>query len=318
MKNKCILPIFLTVLLTSCSNNAKPIESKIFCFDTYIEAKLYQGNNDNLKDIEDIINTYDKLTDNYKARGVNNVFTINQTNEEVEVDRELFGLLTNAVSMSEFEGSNFNPLCGSLAKKWKESLNKNEVLSQTVIEEEVNKIVNTHLMFGSDNKVQRIGDGEIDLGGIAKGYTLDKVLDYLNDKEITQFLINGGSSSILFGEKNTKDGYFNVGLKDVNNAYLKLKNCFVSTSSISEQSAVIDGVTYSHIINPHTGSAISVNDAVIVVSNTGMLGDVLSTSMMMNSLDEIKTLENQFNVKTIVVKDGSIVYQNEALEVSYH
>ena len=318
MKNKCILPIFLTVLLTSCSNNAKPIESKIFCFDTYIEAKLYQGDKDNLKDIEDIINFYDKLTDNYKARDVNNVFTINQTNEEVEVDKALYDLLTTSVQMSNFDGSYFNPLCGSLAKKWKESLDKKEVLPQEIIDEEVTKIINTHLGFGSGSKIQRIGDAEIDLGGLAKGYTLDKVQDYLKEKQLTQYLINGGSSSILLGEKNTKDGLFNVGLKDVYNAYLKLKNCFVSTSSISEQSAVIDGVTYSHIINPRTGSAISVNDAVIVVSNTGMLGDVLSTSMMMNTLEEIKGLETQFDVKTIVVKNGNIIYQNEALEVSYH
>lgn len=318
MKNKYILPIFLTVLLTSCSNNAKPIESKIFCFDTYIEAKLYQGNKDNLKDIEDIINFYDKLTDNYKSRDINNVFTINNTNEEVEVDKALYDLLDSSVKMCDFEGSYFNPLCGSLAKKWKDAINKKEVLAQEIIEEELNKIINTHLVFGSDNKIQRVGDAEIDLGGIAKGYTLDKVKSYLEEKDLSQYLINGGSSSILLGEKNTRDGYFNVGLKEINNAYLKLKNCFVSTSATSEQGAVIDGVTYSHIINPHTGSAVSANDAVIVVSNLGMVGDMLSTSMMMNSLDEIKVLETLFNVKTIVVKSGYIIYQNEALEVSYH
>lgn len=318
MKNKCILPIFLTVLLTSCSNNAKPIESKIFCFDTYIEAKLYQGNKDNLKDIEDIINFYDKLTDNYKSRDINNVFTINNTNEEVEVDKALYDLLDSAVKMCDFEESYFNPLCGSLAKKWKDAINKKEVLAQEIIEEELNKIINTHLVFGSDNKIQRVGEAEIDLGGIAKGYTLDKVKSYLDEKDLSQYLINGGSSSILLGEKSTRDGYFNVGLKDINNAYLKLKNCFVSTSSTSEQGAVIDGVTYSHIVNPHTGSAVSANDAVIVVSNAGMVGDMLSTSMMMNSLDEIKALETLFDVKTIVVKSGNIIYQNEALEVSYH
>ena len=318
MKNRSILPILLTTIFTSCSSNVNPIESKIFCFDTYVEVKLYQGDKGNLKDIEDIVNTYDRLTDNYKTRDVNNVYSINQTNEEVEIDEALFDLLDLSIRMSNFDGSYFNPLCGSLAKKWKDSLDKKEVLSQEIIDEEVDKIVNTHLGFSSGDKVQRIGEAEIDLGGIAKGYTLDKVQDYLKSKQLTQYLINGGSSSILLGEKTTKDGLFNVGLKDVHNAYLKLKNCFVSTSSISEQSAVIDGVTYSHIINPHTGSAISVNDAVIVVSNNGALGDVLSTSMMMNTIDEIKTLETKFDVQTIVVKNGNIIYQSESLEVFYH
>ena len=318
MKNKRFLPIFLIVLLTSCSNDVKPTQSKIFCFDTYIDAKLYDGNESNMKDIEDIFNRHDKLTDNYKSRDVNNVYTINQTNEPVTIDNALYELLEKAFLMSENGASYFNPLCGSLAKKWKECFDKKEVLSDEVIADELNKIVNTHLAFQDGGIVQRIGDAEIDLGGIAKGWALDQVYTYLQEHELSRYLINAGSSSLLLGEKDTKDGLFNVGLKDVKNGYLKLKNCFVSTSSISEQNVVIDDVTYSHIINPLTGSAVSMNDAVIVVSDKGYIGDALSTSMMMNTVEEIVDIETNFNVKTIVVKDGKIIHQHEELEVSYH
>ena len=113
------------------------------------------------------------------------------------------------------------------------------------------------------------------------------------------------------GEKNSKDGLFNVGLRDVDGAYLRLKNCFVSTSSISEQNYVIDGVTYSHIVNPHTGSAISVNDAVVVVSNNGTQGDAFSTSMMFDSIETIEGLENSMNLKTIIIKDNKIVHKHK-------
>ena len=116
----------------------------------------------------------------------------------------------------------------------------------------------------------------------------------------------------------TKDGLFSIGLKDVKNAYLKLKNCFVSTSSISEQGVTIDGVKYSHIINPVTGSAINTNDAVVVITDDGYLGDALSTSMMMNSVEEIKNIENEQNVKAIVINDGKITYKNNDIEVYYH
>ena len=318
MKSKGYLLTLLPILLISCSSKTNPVESKIFCFDTYIDSKLYDGNKDNMKDIENIFNTYDKLSDNYKSRDVTNVYTINQTSDELVVDEKLYEMLKSAFSVQNHGAEYFNPLCGSLAKKWKDSLAKKEVLDEETIAEELNKMENTSFSLLSDNKVCKNGEAEIDLGGFAKGYTLDIVKTYLDENNLKQYLINAGSSSILLGEKNTKDGLFSVGLKDIKNAYLKVKNCFVSTSSITEQGVEIDGVKYSHIINPVTGSAVSKNDGVIVISETGYFGDALSTSMMNNTIDEIKNIESEYGVKTIVIKDGVITYQNENIEVYYH
>ena len=75
---------------------------------------------------------------------------------------------------------------------------------------------------------------------------------------------------------------------------------------------------YSHIVNPYTGSAINNYDTVIVVSNSGYLGDALSTSFMLSSIDEIKQMEQSKGVKALVIKDKNIVYRNESLEVYYH
>ena len=318
MRFKPVLPILITVLLTSCSNSVKTFESKIFPFDTFVDIKIMEGSRQNVKDIEAIFDHYDRLADNYRNRDINNVFSINQTNDEIEVDEDLIKMLHESKNVIDNGANNFNPLCGSLAKKWKEALANNTVLSNSVIEEELLKIQNSEIVFKEGDKVQRNGEAEIDLGGIAKGFALDVVKRYFEEKEMTHYLINAGSSSILLGEKNSKDGLFNVGLRDVDGAYLRLKNCFVSTSSISEQNYVIDGVTYSHIINPHTGSAISVNDAVVVVSNNGTQGDAFSTSMMMNTVEEIKEIEIIYNVKTLVIKNDEIIYQNPGIEVLYH
>ena len=97
-----------------------------------------------------------------------------------------------------------------------------------------------------------------------------------------------------------------------------MKNCFVSSSSVSEQGVEINNVTYSHIINPVTGSAVNENDAVIVVSDYGYYGDAMSTSLMMNTIDEIKAIEKEHNIKTIVIKNNAISYCNEGLEVYHH
>lgn len=311
------LPL-LAIALTSCSTNNKVIESKVFCFDTLVEAKLYDGKKEHIKEVEKILNNISDLTDNYELKSNNGVYAINQTNEELTIDEKLYSLIVDSLYMSYNVADYFNPLCGSLSKKWKESLAKKEILSETVINEELEKINNTVITLKENNVIQRTGEAEFDLGGVAKGYALDLVNNYLQENGVASYLINAGSSSIALGEKQTKDGLFTVGLKEVKNAYIKAKNCFISTSSIYEQGVTIDGVTYSHIINPKTGSAINVNDGVIVISSNGAYGDVMSTSLMNNTVEEIKTIEEINDLKTIVIKNNKIIYSHKDIEVKYH
>lgn len=318
MKFKSLILLFAIPLL-SCSQQAKTIESRVFCFDTSVHVKIESSEKNYLSDIENIFYQYDELSDNYQNRDITNVCSINNNlYSDITIENELYDLLQTSFSVME-EGANyFNPLCGSLAKKWKESLKENQLLEDDILSEELLKLNSSQVIFRENNVIQKIGDAEIDLGGIVKGYALDKVLEYLKEKEIKNYLINAGNSSILLGEKNADDGYFTVGLSDLNKAYLKLKNCFVSTSSKSVQGVKIGDITYSHIINPTNGSAINENDAVIVISDKGYLGDALSTSMMMNTVEEIKVIEQAQNVKVIVIKNNAVIYSNPNIEVMYH
>jgi len=317
MNKKSLLFPLLLLTLSSCQNNVA-LNSKVFYFDTMIETRLFQGNKSNIDDIKKILLKVDALADKYKNRDFSNVYTLNKTNDEVEIDQDLYELLSFSVDVQSKGASLFNPLAGILSDKWKESLKNGQILDENTINDELFKISTSKIEFLGNNIVKRIGEAEIDLGGIAKGYALDKVKSYLGEQGINKYLVNAGSSSILLGEKDSKDKLFNVGIKDVPNAYFKLNNCFVSASGISEQGVTISGVTYSHIINPVTGSAINENDAVVIVTNEGYYGDALSTSLMMNTVDEIKQIEKTYNIKTIVVKNHKVTYCNEGLTVYYH
>ena len=316
MKFKPLLTALLIIPLISCSQDSS-LESKVFCFDTAIDIRLFEGEKNNLKDIENIFNYYDKITDNYKERDTNNVYSINHTNEDVKVDETLYSVLQKSFALKE-DVCYFNPLCGSLVKKWKESLKSSQILDETTISNELTKMNNSSVLFKENSVVQRLGEAEIDLGAVAKGFALDEVKSYLGSKSYSKYLISSGYSSILLGQKSSDDGLFSVGLSDIENAYLKLSNCFVSTSGVSTQGVKIDDQMYSHIVNPYTGSAINNYDTVIVVSDSGYLGDALSTSFMLSSVDEIKAVEQSKNVKALVIKDKTIIYKNESLEVYYH
>lgn len=318
MKVKAILPLVLITALTSCSQKTVVLEDKIFCFDTYVESKLFEGNKTDISYIRDLFQEYDKLADNYQARDVTNVYTINNTNDSLQIDEKLYRLIGQSMDVRLEGASHFNILCGSLAKKWKEALKNQQILDENTIKEELSKIKNTYLISEGKDNFQRIGEAEIDLGGIVKGFVLDEVLEYLNQRKIKKYLINAGESSILLGEKQSKDGLFNVGIKDIPNAYLKLKNCFVSTSANSVQGVTIDGVKYSHIVDPITGSAINKHDTVIVVSDKGYYSDAMSTSFMMSKVEDIIKREEMSNIQTIVIENNKIVYCNENLKIYYH
>ena len=314
-----LLPLLLVIPLTACQQS-NVLESRFFSFDTVIDIKLYEGEKIDLEYAKKYIEFYNDISDNYEHTGyTTNIYDINQLTGEIEIYDELYDLLKKSFDIKNEGAQYFNPLCGSLAKKWKESLKNQQILPENVINEELLKMNSSSIIFKGNNKIERIGEAEIDLGGIAKGYALDQAKGYLESKEIKHYLIDGGQSSILLGEKKSKDGLFSIGLsKYIHKAYLKLKNCFVSTSGNETQGVTINGVTYSHIVNPITGSTVMNYDSVIVISEYGYYGDALSTSMMMNSIEEIKTIEQEHNVQTIVIKDNKIVYQNEGLKVYYH
>ena len=311
MNKRLLLLPLIAVSLTSCQ---KEIKGNSFYFDTYTEIRLFEGEKEDVSVINRIFSKIDKLTDNFNSRDLNNIYSINITNENVQVEPELYEVLKLSFSNDLSALKMFNPLCGSLSKKWKEALGNKIVLDNETITSELSKMSNTSLEFINDNTIKRVGEAEIDLGAVAKGYALDKAKEYLDSKEYKNYLIDAGSSSILLGEKSGGEN-FKIKISNLENSYINAKNCFVSTSSHSRQKVEIDGKIYSHIINPLTGSAINEHDAVIVLSQSGYLGDILSTDFVNESLDSIKVLEATFDVKALVIDNGAIVYQNEEIEV---
>ena len=318
-----VLPLVIVASLTACAEETLQHDLAYF-FDAQFEVSLYAKNDKAIKEIKKICQSIDSMADSYQKRDTFNIYDLNQTNEKVEVSYEFYHMLECAKLASE-KADNYNLLIGSLSKKWKEALKNKQVLPDSVIQEELNNINNSSLVLSeNDDKyyVQRLGDAQIDLGGAAKGYALDKVYEYLQNNNIADYLINAGSSSVLLGEnKHSKslhgssENTYVISLRDVPDARIKIADRVVSTSGNDVQGVEINGTTYSHIINPKTGSAITENDAVIVVTSfgEGTLGDILSTSLMMNTVDEIKEIEKELGVATIVVKNHQIIHKSESI-----
>lgn len=344
-----LLPLVVVASLTACEKyhyveNAQPL----WLFNTFVSFRMklqtaFAGG----KTYSEIINTlqeYDRLADpNRERRGEvtsdyeqgPNVYTLNHTNERTKISQDFYFFLKRVDELQE-SVKYFNPLIGSLSNKWKASLNLNgesdrtpAQLSSSEIEEELAKMQNTSLTIEKEQDqfvyyAQRKGDGLIDLGAVAKGYALDECLEYMSyyTGSTEDYLINAGRSSILVGEnlqRSSKAFVIEVSEKNPR-VVIEVSNAFISTSGVSEQKVEIDGTTYSHIISPETGSAISNYDQVTVIApnviGNGALGDVLSTSLMMSTKAEIEEAETKFGVKIIAIKDGKIEYKSKDITLS--
>lgn len=121
----------------------------------------------------------------------------------------------------------------------------------------------------------------LDLGGIAKGYAVDKALAVLRRSGISSALVDGGGD-LVFGDPPPGRNGWRIevgGRKHPDLPMLKLANEAAATSGDVEQFVAIDGKRYSHIIDPETGIGLTTQLQVTVIARTGMEADSLASAL---------------------------------------
>lgn len=275
--------------------------------DTTIALYGYVANSSLGDGVAAIFSHYNDLAETHAVSGLTNVYTINQTNDPVTVDADLYDLLSFSLTMEKETEGYFNPLLGNLSNLWKDHLFPStegvaaSLPSDNDVQMALAEAEASSLTLLGNNQVQRLGKGQIDLGGIAKGYATEKAKDYLAENSLKYYFLNAGNSSISLGEKNSGDGTWSISFVDLPDLLIYQKDCIIGTSSIKEQEALIDGVSYSHIINPFTGSAKSDWTGVSVIGQDAGVMDALTTVFVLTGPDSslAQSLETKYSLKSL-------------------
>lgn len=161
---------------------------------------------------------------------------------------------------------------------------------------------------------------EIDLGGIAKGYTSSQIMQIYQDCGVTSGLVNLGGNVQALGCK-TGGSKWRVAIQSPDDTeeylgILEIEDQAVITSGGYERYFEEDGVTYHHIIDPATGyPADSGLISVTIVSDDGTLADGLSTSLFIMGEEKAAQFwrENSDEFEAIMETSDGKLYVTEGI-----
>ena len=150
---------------------------------------------------------------------------------------------------------------------------------------------------------------QLDLGGIAKGYAVDYAYDSIKKYDIKSGVINlGGNIRFLPNPPPGKELYF-AGIRnpfhkdEIMNGTLKLVNTSLATSGDYEQYIILNGIRFTHIINPKTGYPVKNMAAVTIVDQSALICDALSTAVFINGVKFANKIHKKLpSVNILIVK----------------
>lgn len=171
--------------------------------------------------------------------------------------------------------------------------------------------INYENIIITQSEIKVLSAALIDLGGIAKGYALDKAINILKEENINNAYLNFGGSVYILGEEKT------VGIKKPFSenevaAQLLIKNKVVTTAGNYERYFEKDGILYHHILDGKTGLPVNNGvNSVTVISDSATEGDIYSTALFVMGADEGIKYANKNNILAVfILGDGSIKMSN--------
>jgi len=149
-----------------------------------------------------------------------------------------------------------------------------------------------------------------DLGGIAKGYAVDRAAEAVEKLGIRCGVIDLGGNLRLLQKPPPGQTAYRVGIRNPQkngqllDDVLELCNVSLSTSGDYERFVMLGGIKYGHIMNPLTGKPTQAPGSVTVIAPSAMVADWLSTSVFLGGRDLAKRAESAYSGVSVIITDG--------------
>lgn len=202
------------------------------------------------------------------------------------VSPELFELIAESIRVTRETGGAFDITVGPFVRAWRAARKSGVLPTPDQIAGMRKSIGIDKLRLDAHERTITLlaPDMRLDLGGIAKGYAADAALNVLRKLGIHRALV-AASGDIAIGDAPPGKAGWTVGIEALDGLpnelarKVTLRNAGVSTSGDTSQHVEINGVRYSHIIDPATGLGLTNHIQVTIIGPNATTTDGLDTPL---------------------------------------
>ena len=240
---------------------------------------------------------YHQVFDGYNAYdGVHNLYYVNQNaaSGPVPAEPELMTLLAWIRDLQPSLEGRVNVAMGAVLRLWHDAREAGVALpDEAALREAAEHVDMSQVILDEQAGTVYFADPELslDLGAVAKGYTAERVAQWMLDSDMPSFIISAGGNvrcgqkpldgrarwGVSIQDPGPIDGLPGTGYMDV----LYLTNLSVVTSGDYQRYYTVDGVRYHHLIDPDTLYPGQHMRAVTIVTQDSGLADALSTAVFL-------------------------------------
>jgi thiamine biosynthesis lipoprotein len=210
----------------------------------------------------------------------------------VMVSDDLFTVLWRAHLLSEQTDGAFDVSVGPLVQLWRRARRQHALPTKERLERALTAVDYRAIQLDAEHKTVRLTKPKmrLDLGGIGMGYAVDAAIEMLKKHGIQAAMVDGsgdiGTLGTPPGATGWRIGIAPDGGRGIPTRYVMLANRALALSGDAYQYVEIDGVRYSHIVNPHTGLGLTEQSSVTVIADDCTTADSYATAASVLGTDE--------------------------------
>ena len=261
------------------------------------------------------IKNVDELMSNYKSDSEIGRVNKNAAMEPVAVGEATFEVLQKSIEFSRLTDGAFDITVGPLVSLFRIEERTGTAPSEVMIADAKSKVGYEKLKLDEENRtVQFTVEGmRLDLGGVAKGYAVDKAIEAARQSGAFGAMVDLGGDIRCFGKPPEGKRQWLIGLQDPKAAIkgiggggivltLKVTDKAVATSGDYQQFVLVEGKRHSHIIDRESGSSAEGLSSVTIIADSAIDADALATAVsVMGAEKGLAFIEKLPNTEAILL-----------------
>jgi thiamine biosynthesis lipoprotein len=234
--------------------------------------------------------------------------------ERVKVSPETMEVIKKAQEISELSEGGFDITADALTELWRGARKKKIPPSIEEVKEKLGLVNFKNIEMDQEGKVFLKKKGmAIDLGGIAKGYAVDRAFELLKSLGYKNLIVNAGGDLRVGGTKNKQP--WSIGIQNPREfqkilARISVLDTAIATSGDYEKYFIYQGKRYHHIFNPRDGFPTEGSQSVTIIAKDCITADGLATAVFVLGAEKGYSLCQKLEgVDCIIVdKEGKIIF----------